>query len=118
MKLKTKDALRLCRSICGEGMLHRMTDVNLNVPRHQPGPFILYVLKSKIDRIMALSSEDRTEIQLLVLQELEKLLHESSGFSEARRAAGKRRQELEADLLDHQRNHGEASGMWKDDPES
>ena len=67
---------------------------------------------------MALSSEDRTEIQLLILQELEKLLHESRGFSEARRAVDKRRQELEADLLDHQRSHGQAIGMWKIDSES
>jgi len=67
---------------------------------------------------MALSSEDRTEIQLLILQELEKLLHESGGFSEARRAVDKRRLELEADLLDHQRSHGDSSGMWKTDPES
>jgi hypothetical protein len=67
---------------------------------------------------MALSSEDRTEVQLLVLLELEKLLHESSGFSEARRAVDKRRQELEAELLDHQRSHGEASGIWKIDSDS
>ena len=67
---------------------------------------------------MALSSEDQTEIRLLILQELEKLLHESSGFSEARRAVDKRRQELEADLLDHQRSRGEAHGMWKIEHES
>lgn len=67
---------------------------------------------------MALSPEDRTEIQLLILQELEKLLNESSGFSEARRAVDKRRQELEADHLDHQRSHGEALGMWKIDSET
>jgi len=66
---------------------------------------------------MALSSEDRIEIQLLILQEVEKLF-DTHGFSEARRAVDKRRQELEAELLDHQRSHGEASGMWKDDPES
>ena len=58
---------------------------------------------------MALSSEDRTEIQLLISLELEKLLHESSGFSEARRAIDKRRRELEADLLDHQGKHEEAT---------
>jgi hypothetical protein len=67
---------------------------------------------------MALSSEDRTEIQLLILLEFEKLLNESSGFAELRRAADKRRRELEADLLDHQRSHGEAIGMWKVDSES
>jgi len=67
---------------------------------------------------MALSSEDRTEIQLLISLELEKLLHESSGFSEARRAVDKRRRELEADLLDHQRSRGQANGMWKTDSES
>ncbi len=49
---------------------------------------------------MALSSEDRTEIQLLILQNVEKLLHESNGFADARRAVDKRRQELEADLRD------------------
>jgi len=58
---------------------------------------------------MALSSEDRTEIQLLISLELEKLLHESSGFSEARRAVEKRRRQLEADLLDHQGKHEEAT---------
>ena len=58
---------------------------------------------------MALSSEDRTEIQLLISLELEKLLHESSGFSEARRAIDRRRRELEADLLDHQGKHEEAT---------
>ena len=58
---------------------------------------------------MALSSEDRTEIQLLISLELEKLLHESSGFSEARRAIDKRRRELEADLLDHKGKHEEAT---------
>ena len=67
---------------------------------------------------MALSSEDQTDIQLLILQEVGKLLHESSGFSEARRAVERRTRELEADLLDHQRSHGEASGMWKIDSES
>ena len=67
---------------------------------------------------MALSSEDRTEIQLLILLEVEKLLKESSGFSEARRAIDKRRRELEADLLDHQRMYGEVNGMWKTDSES
>ena len=67
---------------------------------------------------MALSPEDRTEVQLLILLEVEKLLHESSGFSEARRAVDKRRRELEADLLNHQRRHGEATGMWKIDSES
>jgi hypothetical protein len=67
---------------------------------------------------MALSSEDRTEIQLLILLEVGKILNESGGFSEARRAVDKRRQELEADLLDHQRSHGEATGMWKTDSES
>jgi hypothetical protein len=67
---------------------------------------------------MALSSEDRTEIQLLILLEVGKLLNESSGFSEARRAIDRRRQELEADLLDHQRSRGEAQGMWKIDSES
>ncbi|CAN5611473.1 hypothetical protein BH10ACI3_BH10ACI3_02400 [soil metagenome] len=67
---------------------------------------------------MALSPEDRTEVQLLILLEVEKLLHESSGFSEARRAVDKRRRELEAELLDHQRSHGGASGLWKTDPES
>ena len=51
---------------------------------------------------MALSPEDQTEIRLLILQEVGKLLNESSGFSEARRAIDKRRQELEADRLDHQ----------------
>ena len=55
---------------------------------------------------MALSSEDRTEIQLLVLLEVGKILDESSGFSEARRAIDKRRRELEADLLDHQQGRG------------
>ena len=66
---------------------------------------------------MALSFEDRTEIQLLVLQEVE-MLFDTHGFSEARRALAKRRQELEADILDHQRSRGEAIGMWKTDPES
>jgi len=65
---------------------------------------------------MSLSSEDRIEIQLLILQEVEKLF-DTHGFSEARRAIDKRRQELEAELLDQQRGHGEASGMWID-PES
>jgi len=63
---------------------------------------------------MALSPEDQTEIRLLVLQELEILLRESSGFSEARRAVDKRKRELEADILDHQRSRGEANGMWID----
>ena len=67
---------------------------------------------------MALSPEDRTEVQLITLLELEKLLHESSGFSEARRAVDKRKRELEADLLDHQRSRGQATGMWKTDSES
>ena len=67
---------------------------------------------------MALSPEDQTEIRLLVLQELEILLRESSGFSEARRAVDKRKRELEADILDHQRSRGEATGMWQTDPES
>ena len=67
---------------------------------------------------MALSSEDRTEIQLLILQEVGKILNESGGFAEARRAIVRRRQELEADLLDHQRSRGEAHGMWKIDSES
>jgi hypothetical protein len=67
---------------------------------------------------MALSSEDRTEVQLLILLEVEKLFHESSGFAEARRAVDKRRRELEAELLDHQRSRGEATGMWKIDSES
>ena len=67
---------------------------------------------------MALSSEDRTEVQLLILQEVGKLLNESGGFAEARRAVDKRRRELEADLLDHQRMHGEVKGMWKTDSES
>ena len=53
---------------------------------------------------MALSSEDQTEIQLLILLEVGKLLNESSGFSEARRAVEKRTRELEADRLDHQGN--------------
>jgi hypothetical protein len=66
---------------------------------------------------MALSSEDQTEIRLLVLQELEILLRESSGFSEARRAVDKRRQELEADRLDHQGKHEEANVTRKVDPE-
>ena len=67
---------------------------------------------------MALSPEDQTEIRLLVLQELENLLHESGGFSEARRAVDKRKRELEADILDHQRSRGEATGMWRTDSES
>ena len=67
---------------------------------------------------MALSSEDQTEIQLLILLEVGKLLNESSGFAEARRAVEKRTRELEADRLDHQRSHGVASGMWKIDSES
>ena len=66
---------------------------------------------------MALSSEDRTEIQLLILQEVEKLF-DTHGFSEERRAIDRRRQELEADRLDHQHSHGEATGMWKTDSES
>jgi len=71
-----------------------------------------------MDRIMALSSEDQIEVQLLIVQELGKLLNESGGFSEARRAVDKRRQELEAARLDHQRSHEQATGMWKTDPES
>ena len=67
---------------------------------------------------MALSPEDQTEIQLLILQELEKLLHESSGFSEARRAVDRRRRELEADRLDHQGKHDEANVTRKIDHES
>ena len=67
---------------------------------------------------MALSSEDQTEIRLLILQELEKLLNESSVLSEARRAIKKRKQELEADLLDHQRSRGQAPEMWKTDSDS
>ena len=67
---------------------------------------------------MALSSEDRTEVQLLILEEVGKMLHESGGFAEARRAVDKRRRELEADLLDHQRSRGEATGMWKTDSDS
>ncbi len=67
---------------------------------------------------MPLSPEDRTEVQLLTLLELETLLHESSGFSEARTAVDKRKQELEAELLDHLRSRGEATGMWKTDSES
>ena len=67
---------------------------------------------------MALSSEDRTEVQLLILLEVEKLLHESSGFAEARRAVDKRRRELETDLHDHQDKHEEANAMQKIDPES
>jgi len=51
---------------------------------------------------MALSSEDRTEVQLLVLQEVGKLLNSSSGFSEARRSVEKRIRELEAERRDHQ----------------
>jgi len=50
---------------------------------------------------MALSPEDRTEIQLLILQKVE-ILFDTRGFSEARRAIDKRRQELEADLRDQQ----------------
>ena len=67
---------------------------------------------------MALSPEDQIEIRLLILQEVGKLLNESGGFAEARRAVDRRRQELEADLLGHQRSHGEALGLWKTDPES
>jgi len=66
---------------------------------------------------MALSPVDQTEIRLLILEEVGKLF-DTRGFSEARRAIDKRRQELEADLLDHQRSHGEAHGMWKIDSES
>jgi len=65
---------------------------------------------------MALSSEDQTEIRLLILEEVGKLLNESSGFSEARRAVDKRRQELEADRLDHQGKHEEANAMREDRP--
>ena len=64
---------------------------------------------------MALSSEDRTEVQLLILLEVEKMLHESSGFAEARRAVDRRRRELEADRLDHQGKHEEANVMRKID---
>ena len=67
---------------------------------------------------MALSPEDRTEVQLLILQEVGKILNESGGFSEARRAVDKRKRELEAELLDHQHSHGDALGMWKTDSES
>ncbi|MEP6945792.1 MAG: hypothetical protein ABJA02_07740 [Acidobacteriota bacterium] len=66
---------------------------------------------------MALSSEDRTEVQLLILEEVGKMLHESGGFAEARRAVDKRKQELEADLLDHQRSQREELGKWKIDSE-
>ena len=67
---------------------------------------------------MALSSEDQTEIQLLILQEVGKLLNESSGFAEARRAADRRRRELEADRLEHQGKREEANAMRKIDHES
>ena len=66
---------------------------------------------------MALSSEDQIEVQLLILQEVGKLLNESSGFAEARRAIDRRRQELEADRLD-QAKHENANLMPKLDPES
>ena len=62
---------------------------------------------------MALSPEDQTEIRLLILEEVETLF-DTHGFSEARRAIDKRRQELEADRLDHQGRRGEANGMWID----
>ena len=65
---------------------------------------------------MALSSEDRTEIQLLILLEVGKILNESSGFAEARRAIDRRRRELEADLLDHQDRPEEANVMRGDRP--
>jgi len=65
---------------------------------------------------MALSSEDQTEIRLLILQEVGKLLNESSGFSEARRAVDKRKRELEADRLAHQGKHEEANAMREDRP--
>jgi hypothetical protein len=71
-----------------------------------------------VNTIMALSSEDQIEVQLLIVQEFEKLLNESSGFAEARRAVDKRKRELEADLLDHQRSRGDSIGMWKIDSES
>ena len=64
---------------------------------------------------MALSPEDKTEIRLLILQEVGKLLNESSGFAEARRAVDKRRRELEADRLDQQGKHEEANAMRKID---
>jgi len=67
---------------------------------------------------MALSSEDRTEIQLLILQEVGKLFKESSGFSEARRAIDTRRQELEADRLEHQGKHEDANAVRPTDHES
>ena len=67
---------------------------------------------------MALSSEDRTEIQLLILLEVGKVLNESSGFSEARRAIDRRRRELEADLLDHHSRPDEANVMRKIEHES
>ncbi|MEP7074733.1 MAG: hypothetical protein ABI878_02900 [Acidobacteriota bacterium] len=67
---------------------------------------------------MALSSEDRTEVQLLIWQEVGKMLHESGGFAEARRAVDRRRRELEADLLDQQGKHEEANAMQKIDHES
>jgi len=66
---------------------------------------------------MALSSEDQTEIQLLILQEVGKLLNESSGFAEARRAVDRRRRELEANRLEHQGTHEEANAMRKIDHE-
>lgn len=67
---------------------------------------------------MALSSEDRTEVQLLIMLEVEKILHESSGFAEARRAIDRLRRELEADLLDLQGKREEANVMRKIVPES
>gem|GEM_PF-6902171 len=56
---------------------------------------------------MALSTEDRTEVQLLVMLEVGKILNESSGFSEARRAIKKRIEKLEAEHLAHQSVHKE-----------
>ena len=66
---------------------------------------------------MALSFEDKTEIQLLILQEVENVFR-TRGFSEARRAIDSRRRELEADRLDHQGKHDEENAMRKLDPES
>jgi len=48
---------------------------------------------------------------LLILQEVGKLLNESSGFAEARRAVDRRRRELEADRLEHQGKREEANAM-------
>ena len=60
---------------------------------------------------MALSSKDRTEVQLLILQEVGNLLNSSSGFSEARRAVAGSIRELEAERLDHQSEHKELWGQ-------